>query len=163
MLAVRTEDEGVAGGQPVALAVDDELDAAGQDIADLFALMRDRPRAAAAGGDVVDIALQQMHVAERDDPFQRDAFAAMARIEGNHRPPVADSSWDGSAAAGRAGFDSIAPPDQEAVIWLKSGGSGNHGICHDKWIRRRSCKGPTQPQFVVPAKAGTHFPIVLYV
>src|SRR5689334_7184794 len=81
MRKLGAEDEAVAGRKPVTRRVDDELDLAGQHVADLLAGMLDWAGALAVQGDVVDVALEHVSGRVGDDALQADALAAAQRVE----------------------------------------------------------------------------------
>ncbi|CAH2394825.1 hypothetical protein MES4922_110263 [Mesorhizobium ventifaucium] len=83
---LRPEHERISSGEIMALAIDDQLDPAGEHIADFLAGMLDGTFALAVRLDMMDIALQQVAGRIRNNALKRNAFAAPQRVERDQWP-----------------------------------------------------------------------------
>ncbi|CAH2402621.1 exported hypothetical protein [Mesorhizobium escarrei] len=86
MRQLRPEHERIAGGEIMALAIDDQLYPAGKHVADFLADMLDGTFALAVRLDMMDVALQQVSGRIWNDAFERDALAAPQRVERDQWP-----------------------------------------------------------------------------
>ncbi|CAK7258126.1 transposase [Shinella sp. WSC3-e] len=86
MRNARAEAETVAGFEAEGVAVEGQFDDAGEDIADLLALVRDGLPALSAHFQVVDVALEEMAVLVGNDAFEHQAArGALVPVEGDER------------------------------------------------------------------------------
>src|SRR5215813_9374702 len=88
MTDLRAETKRVASRKLIRLVTEKQLDLAGNDIADFFALVRDQAETRSAWRHDVDIALEKMTLCVGDDPFHQDPVSAPDRIHLNSRSPA---------------------------------------------------------------------------
>src|SRR6476659_1761420 len=85
MTDLRAETERIASRELIRLVAEEQLDLAGNHVANLFALVRDQTETRPARRHDVDIALEQMPLCVRDDAFYQDPMPPPHWIHLNSR------------------------------------------------------------------------------
>ena len=83
MADLRAKTERIASRELIRLVAEEQLDLAGNHVANLFALVRDQAKTLPARRDDVNIALEQVSLRVRDHALHQDAIPAPDRVHLN--------------------------------------------------------------------------------